>query len=117
VCHLRDHLFLTATFYSRFLFCFLAQDINTAFTSPYNRDGHYVNTATQEGDATQIARAYGLDTSLYTPYNTDCASMSRSYEALNAWRSPDITGKADWLQEVPCGTVHFTAAYFQRNKK
>lgn len=93
------------------------QDINTVLTSPYNRDGHYVNTAIKESDATQIARTYGLDTSLYTPNNTECASMSRSYEALNAWRSPDTTGKADWLQEVSCGTVHFTAAYFQKNKK
>jgi hypothetical protein len=93
------------------------QDINTALTSTYNRDGHYVNTSIKESDATQIARTYGLDTSLYTPYNNECGPMSRSYEALNAWRSLDTTGKADWLQEVPCGTVHFTAAYFQRNRK
>jgi hypothetical protein len=85
--------------------------------SPSSRVGHYVNTSIKEGDATEIARTYGLDTSLYTPDNTEYAPMSRSYEALNAWRSPDTTCKADWLQEVPCGTVHFTAAYFQKNKK
>lgn len=68
-------------------------------------------------DTAQIARTYGLDTSLYTPVDTDSGLMSRSNEALNAWRSSDTRGKADWLQEVACGTIHFTAAYFQKRKK
>ncbi|XP_069705421.1 synaptotagmin-15-like isoform X2 [Periplaneta americana] len=67
--------------------------------------------------AAEIARTYGLNTSLYTPDHNEGIHMSRSTEALNAWRTPDTRGKADWFQEAAYGTIHFTAAYFQKNKK
>jgi hypothetical protein len=71
----------------------------------------------KEADTAQIALTYGLDTSLYTPNNIESAPMSRSNEALSAWRSPDTMGKADFLHEAACGTIHFTATYFQKNRK
>ncbi|KDR24053.1 uncharacterized protein LOC110830220 [Zootermopsis nevadensis] len=93
------------------------QDINTAIQSPSKEDGSCVDTPIKETNTAQVALTYGLDTSLYTPSNSESAPMSRSNEALNAWLSPNTMGKADWLQEAACGTIHFTATYIQKNKK
>ncbi|PNF25078.1 hypothetical protein B7P43_G01978 [Cryptotermes secundus] len=92
------------------------QDINTALTCSHKKDGSNANMSVKGIDTAEIARTYGLDTSLYIPVDTDSGLMSRSNEALNAWRSSDTRGKADWLQEASCGTIHFTAAYFQKKK-
>ncbi|KAJ9592923.1 hypothetical protein L9F63_015428, partial [Diploptera punctata] len=78
-----------------------------------------INTSITPGDnkkeaAADLARSYGLDTSLYA---SECAPMSRSTEALNAWRSPANSETLDLYEECSHGLIHFSASYYQKSKK
>ncbi|PSN54944.1 hypothetical protein C0J52_01653 [Blattella germanica] len=94
------------------------QDINRATQLANEKKELVAILSTPREDAARIARNYGLDTSLYAPNQIkEYSPMSRSNEALNAWRSPANSDKLNLYQELSCGMIHFCASYYQKNKR
>lgn len=66
-----------------------------------------------ERAADDVARKYGLDTSLYNTLH-----LSKSSEAINqAWKSMEDFANDKGFVDLPNGTVHFLASYNKVNKK
>ena len=60
-----------------------------------------------------ILREYGINLSHYSSL-----PLTKSSEALHkAWKSLEMVGKDDIIQELPSGTVYFEVTCVKHNKK
>ncbi|XP_065218975.1 uncharacterized protein LOC135844647 [Planococcus citri] len=72
-----------------------------------------MDAAAAERPNDEVARKYGLDTSLYNTLH-----LSKSSEAINqAWKSMEDFANDKGFVDLPNGTVHFCASYDKTTKK
>lgn len=72
-----------------------------------------MDAAVAERPNDEVARKYGLDTSLYNSLH-----LSKSSEAINqVWKSMEDFANDKGFVDLPNGTVHFCATYDKNTKK